>query len=295
MSSLGAKLAASQPPLERVSGAEGEGPLAGKRVLLLRPERQSIDTAELVRRRGASAVVHPLSQLVPPPDPRALLEAARRVGGYDLVVFTSENAVAAFLDALAREGLAPSALADVRVAAIGRSTSKALVGAGVRVDVLPERFVAEDLGQAILDDLAARGGAAGTRVLLPRALVAREVIPEALRQAGAIVDVVPAYANQPAGPETRAAIRSLVTTGGIDVVLLTASSVATGFVEALGEAASALPDGVVIASIGEVTTSTATALGLRVDLTAPTSTLPGLLDAVEAYLAARAGAHAGAQ
>lgn len=273
------------PPSDAES--ERRGALHGRRCLLLRPEHQSGEAARLLRERGAVPVVLPLLEILPPPDPARLVEAARSFGRYDLVALTSENAVERFFAALDEVGGAQRGAAGPRIAAIGRGTARALEARGLHPDVMPRRFVGEDFAAALLDDLREHGGAAGKRVLLPRALVAREIVPDELRRHGVVVDVVPAYETRRASPETQARLRELVERGEVDVVLFSSSSMTESFVEAFAGGLLALPWQVVLASIGEITTHTAERLGLTIDVTAEDSTMPGLIAAVERFLAER--------
>lgn len=261
--------------------------LSGQRCLLLRSEQQSGKAASLLRERGAVPVVLPLLEILPPPEPARLLEAARAVDGYDLVAFTSENAVERFFDALDEVGGSLRGDSGPRIAAIGRATARALELRGLRPDVMPRRFVGEDFAAALLDALREQGGPAHKRVLLPRALVARELVPEELRRHGVEVDVVPAYETRRASPETLARLRELLGRGEIDVVLLSSSSMVESFVEAFEGSPLALPWQVVLASIGEITTATAERLGLTIDVTAEDSTMAGLVTAVERLLVER--------
>jgi uroporphyrinogen III methyltransferase/synthase len=263
-------------------------PLFGKRVLVARAAHQAEATAALLRARGADPVELPLLSMVDAPDPAAVDAAVLAAGRYDLVAFTSENGVRVFFDAAGRLGRDARVLGGARVAAIGDGTAVALARHGICADVVPEVFRGEALAAACIADLEKhRGGVAGARVLLPRAAVARDVFPETLRAAGATVDVVAAYETRALGSEQAAAISGAIDTGAVDVVLLTSSSMAAAFADALGERAVELAGKTTIASIGPITTDTATARGLSVAVTATTSTLPGLVDAVEAYLRAQ--------
>lgn len=261
--------------------------LHGLRCLLLRSEQQSDRAASLLRERGAVPVVLPLLEIVPPPDPTRLLEAARAVGGYDLVAFTSENAVERFFAALDEVGGRLGGASGPRIAAIGHATARALELRGLCPDVMPRRFVGEDFAAALLDELRELGGPADKRVLLPRALVAREVVPEELRRHGVEVDVVPAYETRRAGAPTQARLRELLERAEVDVVLFSSSSMVESFVEAFEGSMLALPRQVVLASIGEITTKTAERLGLPIDVTAEESTMAGLVAAVERLLVDR--------
>ena len=262
-------------------------PLFGKRVLVARAAHQAQASTALLRARGAEPVELPLLEMGPAPDLAALDAAVTAAGGYDLVAFTSENGVRTFFDAALRLGRDARVLGAARVAAIGDGTAAALARHGIRADVVPEVFRGEALATACIADLEGRrGSASGARVLLPRAAVARDVFPDALRAAGATVDVVAAYVTRALGREQAAALRGALGDGAIDVVLLTSSSMATAFADALADRAVELAGKTVVASIGPITTDTATLRGLSVAVTATTSTLPGLVDATEVYLAA---------
>jgi uroporphyrinogen III methyltransferase/synthase len=262
-------------------------PLFGKRVLLTRPRGQVESTARLIRLRGGEPILWPAIEICPPPDPGRVARAARELGGYDVVAFTSENGVEEMFRALDAEGLDARAFGDARVAAIGTGTAAALRARGVRADIVPREFRGEGLAQAILEDaptaLRLRSDAR-VRVLIPRALVAREVLPERLRAAGCEVDVVPVYETKQASPERRAELAALFERRGVDVVLLTSSSTADSLADALDDSASQLLSGVLVASIGPITTAAAERRGLSVGVTAEVSTVAGVIEAVERRL-----------
>lgn len=253
-------------------------PLFGQRVLVTRPAHQIAPTAAMLRRRGAQPVPFPTIALEPSPDPEQVARAVAELDSYDLVAFTSDNGVQHFWSAVEAAGKDARAFGTARIAAIGPATARGLTQHGLRADVVAETFVAEELAEAILTSLAG-----GSRVLLPRAEVAREVLPEMLREAGMVVDVVPVYRTVTAIPER--GLRDLI--DDIDVVTLTSSSTADKLCELLGEDAPQLLAGKVIASIGPITTKTAEGHGLEVAVTASVSTSPGLVEALEDHFRAR--------
>lgn len=272
-------------------------PLFGKRVLVTRPRHQARSTARLIRQRGGEAVELATIEIHPPPDPARVTEAVRGLSRYHAVVLTSENGVACFFRELARLGLDARAFGAARIAAIGPGTAAALAGHGIRADIIPTEFRGEELAEAILADpvLAERlKSSPPVRVLLPRALVAREILPERLRAAGCEVDVVPVYETRPASPARRDELRRALGAGQIDAVLLTSSSTVDSLCALLGDDAAAQLDGVLLASIGPITTATAEKRGLRVGVTADVSTIPGLLDALERHLTSQHTAAASA-
>lgn len=262
----------------------GASSLLGKRVLVLRAKEQASRTSRLLEARGAQPVEWPILELFPPPDRERVRRAALALPTYDLVAFTSENGVRWFFAALHDEGHDARVLGQTRVAVVGPGTAAALRTEGVEADLVATEFVGEGLASAILDDDRVRARLADggrPRVLLLRALVAREVLPEALRRAGCDVDVVAVYETRPTRPASHEALRELLETGGVDVVLLTSTSTVDHLCALLGDAASALLSKVVLASIGVITTQAATRQGLTVDVTADESTMEALIDAAE--------------
>ncbi len=254
-------------------------PLFGKRVLLTRPAHQLAPTIELLRRRGAEAVAFPTIAIEPPPDPALVQRAVQQLGSYDLVALTSANGVRELMREIDRQGLDARAFGAAKLAAIGPATAAELSQHGLRCDIVATTFVAEKLVEAIV---ATFGERQATKVLLPRALVAREVLPTSLRAAGMQVDVVPVYQTVGAAPERGQELRELL--GSVDIVLLTSSSTAEQLCAVLGDSAAEALAGCMIASIGPITTATAERLGLDVQLTAEISTTGGLVDALEAKL-----------
>ncbi len=240
-------------------------PLFGRRIIVTRAREQASGLVERLHELGAATVELPVIEIAEPPDGGAALrEAARRVGDYDWVAFTSANAVVRFFAALGDVGADSRALGGRRVAAIGPGTAEALAGAGVRADIVPERFVAESL----LDAFPSGPG----RVLLPRAAVARDALPAGLAERGYAVDVVEAYrtvVGRPA-PEALAAVATA------HAVTFTSSSTVTNYLAVVGDA----PVPPVVACIGPITAETARAAGLTVDVVAPEHTIDGLVRAL---------------
>ncbi|HEY6879680.1 MAG TPA: uroporphyrinogen-III C-methyltransferase [Polyangiales bacterium] len=254
-------------------------PLFGKRVLITRPEGQSDEMAQDLRDRGADPVELPTVQIVPPSDPKRFQEAVLRAGECDWVVFTSANGVDAFFAVLNDHQRDARILGGVRVAAIGPATRAALAKYGVRADVMPSEY----RGEAVFDVMKAHGPLMEKRVLIARAEVARETLPQLLRGAGAHVDVVPAYRTLPADPARFDEIRAHLEAGRLHAVAFTSSSTVQRLVEGLG-GASLLRD-VVIAAIGPITANTARELGLPAHVVASEYTAPGLVRALEAHYA----------
>lgn len=262
-------------------------PLFGKRVLVGRASEQASETARAVRQRGAEPIVIPLIAVDDVVDTPRIARAVSELWSYDVCAFTSENGVDRFLSAVRSAGKDARAFGRSRVAAIGPGTAASLLAHGISADIVPSIFRGEALAAAILADsevaerLRARGSA---RALLPRAKVAREVLGETLRAKGVLVDVVPVYETRPL-PEKAALLRALEARR-VDVILLTSSSTADSIADAVADRKELL-SGVVLASIGPITTETAKKRGLSVAVSARVSTIRGLLEALEEALASR--------
>ena len=252
-------------------------PLFGKRVLVTRAEGQAQKTAAMLRERGAEPLVEPTIAFEAPTDPALLRKAIASLRDYGFVLFTSENGVRFFWESLTHQGLDARALGNARLGAIGPGTAQALEAHGVRADVVAKEFRGEGLAQAVLDAM----GSERPRVLLARAEEAREVLPDTLRSAGCVVDVVPAYVTRGA-PGAGERLRELFGGRGVDAVMFTSASTVSSFCDALGPGAKELLATVRVASIGPITTEAAQKRGLEVAVTASPHTLPALVDALEA-------------
>ncbi len=250
-------------------------PLFGKRVLVPRPAKQASLTARAIRLRGAEPVVFPLIEIVDPPDPDALLSAASDTGSYDWVVFTSANGVERFFAALSSLGRDARAFGAAQIGVIGPKTAAALASRGIEADLIAEAYVGESLADALIE----RGA---KRVLVPRALEAREVLPAMLAARGIAVDVVAAYETKRLSSERASELVRLFESGGIDVALFTSSSTVTALTDALGARAVELLARVTVASIGPITSQALERAGVRVNVTAASYTVEGLLAALEA-------------
>ncbi len=251
-------------------------PLFGRRVLIPRPPRQALETARLVRERGAEPILLPLIAIEEPPEPAAFWAAVARLADYDWVLFTSANGAERTRRELERQGKDARAFAAARIGVIGPKTALPLESWGLKPDLIASEYIAELLAE----ELIALGG--GRKVLLLRALEARSVLPEQLRAAGYEVDVVAAYQTRSLADAAR---ESLLALGNRPhLVLLTSASMARAFSDALGEQRAALLPQLTLASIGPVTTRSAEAHGLPIAVTAEVYTIAGLLDALEAAL-----------
>jgi uroporphyrinogen III methyltransferase/synthase len=234
-------------------------PLFGRRVVVTRAREQASEAVDLLREMGAEVVELPMIGFAEPADGGAALRhAAARLATFDWVVLTSANTV----ERLFAELRDARAFATARVAVVGAKTAAALARHGVVADLVPDHFVAEGL----LDAFPTGSGT----VLLPRAEVARDVLPDGLRSKGWRVEVVDAYRTVP----TRPSASALELAGGADAVMFTSSSTVQHFVAV----ADRVPP--VVACIGPVTARAAEAAGLHVDVVADESTIGSLVAAL---------------
>lgn len=246
-------------------------PLSGSVIVVTRPVGQQTSLSTPLRRWGADVVEMPTIAIEPPLDGGAALSAAvRGARSYDWVVLTSANGAAALLDRV----VDVRTLAGVGVAAIGPATAAVLAGAHLPADLVPATFVAEGLLAAFPPAPQGRPG----RVLLVRAEVARDTLPDGLRAAGWSVDVVAAYRTVAATvPED---VRDRAVTA--DAVLFSSPSTVQQFVARVGPDRLRLapPAGPTLFAIGPVTADALVAAGLRADVVAERYDVTGLLDAV---------------
>ena len=251
-----------------------QGPLFGKRVLVTRARDQASALSDRLRELGAEPIEFPTIQIHAPADHYAALDVAlAQLSNYDWLVFTSANGVSHVFDRLARAGRDARALAGVKVAAIGSATAQTLLACGVRADFMPTEFVAEAVIAEFPESVT------GKRILLARATEARDVLPATWREAGATVDVVPAYRTE-ISTDGAQEVRDALERGEIDIVTFTSSSTVRNFVQAMGD--TPVPPTTVIAVIGPITGDTCRELLRAPDCSADTYTIEGLLAALAA-------------
>ncbi len=243
-------------------------PLHGRRVVVTRARAQASGLAAALRALGAEVVELPAIRIEPRTKSAEVHDAVASIGEYALVCLTSPNGVRLLFEALADGGQDARALAGATVAAIGPGTARALREQGIVADVVPERFVAEALVEAL-----AEVEVEGRRVLVARAGEARDVLPDALRERGAEVDVVALYETVREEPDAEA----VEAAQAADYVTFTSSSTVTNLTAALGDR---FPPSARVVSIGPVTSEAARAAGLEVDVEAERHDIDGLLDAL---------------
>jgi uroporphyrinogen-III synthase len=228
-----------------------------------------------LRARGATVLEIPAIGIEPPHSYAPLDAALRSIAEYGWLIVTSANGAEALRARMGELGVAAEAFAHLEITAVGSATAAALREAGLAVTLTPREYIAESLVEALGERVA------GQRVLLARAMVARDVIPDALRAQGAVVDVVDAYRTViPA--ESVMAVRTIFGAGGRvpDAATFTSSSTVTNFLALLEAAGVGLPAAMKAVSIGPVTSATLRERGWEPAAEADPHDLGGLVEAV---------------
>ena len=262
-------------------------PLFGRRIVVTRSREQAGEFVEMLEERGAEAIMAPTIRIAPPEDGRPLDEACDRVSTYDWIVFTSANGVDHFMTRL----LASHDVRDlkgVRICTVGPTTATHVQRLGIRVDLMPPEFRAE----AIVDALAKVDDLQGRRILLPRADIARDVLADALRDAGAEVTDVTAYRTVEGSSERDSDqdLYRMLLDRQIDAVTFTSASTVRNFVNVIGrDQAADLLRSTVVASIGPVTAEAAQQLDIATTVMPARYTIPDLVDALVEYFTRNPG------
>ena len=250
-------------------------PLFGKKILVTRSRAQASKLTFQLEELGAECMEAPaISIKAPSDDYKALDKAIESLDKYNWLILTSANGVEHFWQRLDKAGKDARALASAKICAIGSATADALKAHGLVADVIPDRYQAEGIIDALKGEIKE-----GTKVLIPRAAEAREILPEALRKAGAEVDVVPAYETV-MGDGDAEEIKKELSAGNIDAVTFTSSSTVTNFLKLLG-GDTALLSKVKLGAIGPITAETMKKNGLTVSVEAKEYTIDGLVEALK--------------
>lgn len=255
---------------------KSEGSLRGVRVLVGRAKHQAGALSKELRKCGATVLEIPFIEIRKPRSFASLDSALKNLATYDWLILTSVNGVDAMWTRLQKLRATRSLKSlSPRIAAIGPATKKAIEQRGLTVDVVPKEYVAESVVRSL------RAKVKGKRVLLVRAKVARDVIPRELRRAGAHVDVVEAYETvvpRSSSRRLQAALKNREIRP--HVVTFTSSSTVKNFIALLGKQHARALDGILMSSIGPVTSATLREVGLRPDVQAKEFTIPGLVSAI---------------
>jgi uroporphyrinogen-III synthase len=250
-------------------------PLAGTRILVGRARHQAGSLSASLRGLGASVIEIPFIEIRRPASFQPLDQALTNLKAYDWLILTSANGVEAMWNRLRKLRIVRKDLKHLQIAAIGPATKKAIVKHGLKVKMVPDEYVAEAVVAKLRDQVK------GKRVLLVRAKVARDVIPDELQAAGAVVDVVEAY--ETVVPEkSRARLCALMKNAKRrpHVVTFTSSSTARNFAELVGNTRARSLKRVQFASIGPVTSATLRELEMPATIEAREFTMGGLIRAI---------------
>lgn len=253
-------------------------PLFGKRILVTRARSQSSVLSEKIQELGGEALEFPVIRITPPKEQEKFDEALQLLPKYDWVVFTSANGVKHFFKRLNELKIDIRQMSKARIAAIGPKTAEVLTDKGLLVEVLPEEYKAEALVESLRPMVKP-----GEEILLPRADLARKVLPVELAKIGCHVTEVDAYDTR-IETEDATEVVDLLEKGSIQVITFTSSSTVRNFVEAIHtvrEDVQALLSQSQIVCIGPITAQTASQLGLQVDVVAESYTIDGLVEAIQ--------------
>jgi uroporphyrinogen III methyltransferase/synthase len=239
--------------------------LNGKTIVITRAAAQSAELRTRLEDLGARVIECPTIQIVPPKSWKPVDDAIRRLHNYQWLLFTSSNAVEQFMDRMGDRR--PS----IPIAVVGSATNAKLAEWGLKATLIPKEFRAEGLLQVFPENLV------GTRILFPRAEVAREVLPDELRRRGATVDIVAVYQTVKAFSGN---LGDILLNERVDCIVFTSPST-------IPEGLHTLPTQTALAVIGPVTEEAAKLLGLKPHIVPIESTVPGLVNAIAKYFSSR--------
>jgi len=254
-------------------------PLAGRRILVTRASGQAFALAQPLRELGAEVIEVPTIEIRSTGSYGALDNALLKIDHYDTLILTSVNGVEALFARYNRLGLPIEDMQHLRVVAIGPATAREIQSAGLDVSIVPEKYIAESVIEALRGKIFK-----GSRVLLVRAKVARDVLPDELRKAGATVDVIEAY--ETVVPDGAAEGLNAIFANPATrphVVTFTSSSTVTNFFSLLAPELREQLHDVCLASIGPVTSATLINAGFAPTVKATEYTTGGLVEAIARY------------
>jgi uroporphyrinogen III methyltransferase/synthase len=256
-------------------------PLFGKKIIVTRTRDQASELVSGLEDFGANCLEYSTIHIKPVANYDILDNELERLNEYHWILFTSLNGVKYFFDHLYSLGMDARDLKGTDLAVVGKSTADFLLNYGLNADLIPSPFTGEGLAESLLDQ-----GVEGRNILIPRALQAREILPETLRGAGAQVTVAPVYENCPAAGD-KESLREELQNGEVEMVTFTSSSTVRNFLAMIDaenqEELQQLLSGIKIAAIGPITAKTVTDNGLHVDVQPKEYTIAGLIEAIVDY------------
>jgi len=251
--------------------------LFGKQILVTRAREQASALTNQLENLGAQCLEAPVIKIVPPDSYQPLDTAISQLDQYNWLIFTSVNGVDAFFARLNAAGKDARALAVNKIAAIGAQTAEQLRGKGIIADLVPMEFRAEGIIEALAPQLTA-----GMKVLIPRALVARDLLPKKLAELGVAADVVTAYQTIAAATDGQS-LADKIKRGEIELITFTSSSTVTNLLTLLGSNGIELVKQVKVACIGPITAETCLTQGIEPTIIAREYTIHGLVSAISDY------------
>jgi uroporphyrinogen III methyltransferase/synthase len=260
---------------EKLKWFEKKRPLLGKTIMITRARAQASSLVEKLLSLGAECIEYPTIKIVEPDDKTSLFDSIENIRTFDWLIFTSVNGVKHFFKALFEKGSDVRALGSLKTAVIGPATRDELKNYGINTDVFPESYRAESVVEAF-ENIDIKG----KKILIPRAMEARSVLPDELKKMGAVVHEVTAYKTIPQS-DKKDEILSDFLNGKIDMVTFTSSSTVKNFKALFTEEEF---KSIILkfkpVSIGPITTDTAVELGLTPQITADEYTIDGLVDSI---------------
>ena len=251
-------------------------PLFGQRILVTRAREQASAFSEMIEAAGGEAWEAPTIMIDSQEDTPELSEAVKAAGNYDWIIFTSVNGVHGFFNAMTKNKQDIRSLGNAKICAIGPKTKEALENKGLLVEAMPEKFVAESVIECLKPLLNA-----GERILLPRSDLARTVLVDVLKEMGMEVDEVIVYKTKKVDRFNEEIIEK-IKDKSMHIITFTSSSTVKNFMEIVEDRS--LLDGVLLASIGPITTQTLKEFGCTPDIEAKEYTIKGLYDAIVSYV-----------
>ena len=258
-------------------------PLEGRTVIVTRAAAQAADLTSMLEGYGANVIVCPTIEIREPDNYDRLDEALDHLYGYDWLIFTSTNGVEFFLKRLTDRSLQISDLDEIKVCAIGQRTADKLHDAHVHVDLVPSQSTAEGVFASLAEFAGGDEQLRGLNILLPRAAAGRDVLPEALQNAGARIDIVTTYQTVLPDNIDRGKLAAMLAGSG-DCIAFTSPSTIKNLAKLFDthDLGKTLPN-IVVACIGTVTAQAAAEYGLHVDIVPPQTTTTDLAHAIANY------------
>ena len=250
-------------------------PLFGKRIIVTRSRSQASRLVDVLNERGAETIEIPTIAIHAPSDNYwGMDRALSRISSYDWILFTSQNGVDHFFNRLYEKGMDTRALGHAKIGAIGPATARYLKAHGIHADAVPEKYKAENLLALMEPQLQG-----DEKILIPRARIARSVLPEGLRARGCTVDVVEAYQTVP-DEESRDKLLEVLNNHGADIITFTSSSTVYNLMDQIGGRTDLLK-GITLACIGPITADTCRKYKLEPSIISDIYTIDGLVNAIE--------------